>query len=249
MFIYLLQCYYCLLDPSQLTKNIIKMSEQELRRSSRLRQIPRVDYNEHRLAKQQMQRQRMRQNQLLNDNNDSILLQQENQKEPVCDKQELSKVNDEKINGSQRSDAVLEPLVPVKQEQQQRDAPRQKQKRRKSRKNKGNSSERHQVWAVYNRMFPRLPENKRNLIYNWSFAKGSGRIGTVQHMPLDKRVLIAVRTHALYNMTDLKARYQEELNDLYRDEWYGNYQDEEDLYEEIKEQCDRQVDRIIAKWR
>ncbi|KAI3650608.1 hypothetical protein MP228_004089 [Amoeboaphelidium protococcarum] len=225
------------------------MSEQELRRSSRLRQIPRVDFNEGRLAKQQMQPQRVNHNQPLATNCHIIQPQQEKKKEPVCDKHESPKVNDEKINGSQRSDAVLEPLVPVKQEQQQKDAPRQKQKRRKPRKMKGNSSERHQVWAVYNRMFPRLPENKRNLIYNWSFAKGSGRIGTVQHMPLDKRVLIAVRTHALYNMTDFKARYQEELNDLYRDEWYGNYQDEEDLYEEIKEQCDRQVDRIIAQWR
>ncbi|KAI3637826.1 hypothetical protein MIR68_004475 [Amoeboaphelidium protococcarum] len=223
------------------------MSEQELRRSLRLREIPRVDYNEGRLAKQKMQPQRVNHNQPLATNCHIIQPQQEKKKEPVRDKHESPKVNDELINGSQRSDAVLEPPVPVKQEEQQIDAPLQK--RRKSRKKKGNSSERHQVWAVYNRMFPRLPENKRNLIYDWSFAKGSGRIGTVQHMPLDKRVLIAVRTHALYNMTDFKARYQEELNDLYRDGWYRDFYDKEDLYEEIKEQCDRQVDRIIAKWR
>ncbi|KAI3637400.1 hypothetical protein MIR68_004049 [Amoeboaphelidium protococcarum] len=190
------------------------MSEQELRRSLRLREIPRVDYNEHRLAKQQMELQRVYHNQPLTTNRHIIQSQQEKQKEPVCDKQESSKVNDEKIIGTQKSDAVLEPLVPVKQEKQQRDAPLQK--RRKSRKKKG-KSERHQVWAAYDRMFPRLPENKREQIYDWSFEKRSGRIGNVQHIPLEQRVLIAVRTHALYNMTDFQERYENEKDALYEE--------------------------------
>ncbi|KAI3650607.1 hypothetical protein MP228_004088 [Amoeboaphelidium protococcarum] len=145
------------------------------------------------------------------------------------------------------------------QVKQKRDAT---QAKRRAAVQKKEESQRAQVWAIFDRMFPRLPEDKREQIYDWSFEKRSGRIGNVQHLPLDKRVLIAVRTHALHNMTDFEERYEDAKDALYeetvgqaqytgfRDEaYYQFYAGKEELYEDIKDQCDREVDQIIANWR
>jgi len=148
-------------------------------------------------------------------------------------------------------------LEEVNETVKERQAKRAKVEARRETKQRAEADE----W--FERLYPRMPADVRDAIYERAFEKGSGRVGTAKDLSMEVKVQEATRYHALHQLTEFPKQFKFRSDDLYRrlqqdldlrfldrDDCYARFREEKDkVYDDLSDRYLKEADAIIkSRW-